>query len=383
MGKISTYESMDGVVAGGILVLRLCQTAYTNKAIMRAFRLFACVLVALPACSAFKTLETGAEAGAREMAPVVDHHQHLFSPALAELLSEPGDPFQPITASDLVGLLTEAGIERAVVLSTAYIFGQPGRSVADEAATVRAANDWTSQQVASFPERLIGICSVNPLKDYAIAEISRCASDENLDAGLKLHFANAEVDYHNPEHVRRLHRVFEAANRHGMALIVHMRSSVSPALPFGRDEALVFLDQFVSAAPDVPIQIAHLAGTGPYAADPLADPALTVFIDAIAWSDPRTNNLWFDVTSAAGSGPAAENNELVAQRIRQLGIERVVYGSDAPVPGNTPSEAWAAFRRLLLTDKEFRVIANNVAGYVPSHGQASTDSSRLIGITER
>ena len=54
----------------------------------------------------------------------------------------------------------------------------------------------------------------------------------------------------------------------------------------------------------------------------------------------------------------------IADRIRLLGIERMLFGSDAPTPNNVPRLAWAAFRQLPLTAAEFRAIENNVAPYV-------------------
>ena len=75
-----------------------------------------------------------------------------------------------------------------------------------------ADNDWAAQ-VAQFPERLVGFCGVNPLKDYAIEEVARCAKNPNLRRGLKLHFGPAVIDYQNPAHIRR--RVFQAANGDG------------------------------------------------------------------------------------------------------------------------------------------------------------------------
>jgi len=44
--------------------------------------------------------------------PAADHHQHLFSPALAELLSTPERTFPPLTAKDLIAHLDAAAIER-------------------------------------------------------------------------------------------------------------------------------------------------------------------------------------------------------------------------------------------------------------------------------
>ena len=109
------------------------------------------------------------------------------------------------------------------------------------------------------------------------------------------------------------------------------------------------------AAPDVPIQIAHLAGAGGYD-DPLVDQALSVFVDAIEKGDPRAKRLYFDVTSVALPNATADQASLLARSIRQLGPERILYGSDAAAGGNlTPREGWAAFRKLPLTDAEFAV----------------------------
>jgi uncharacterized protein len=58
--------------------------------------------------------------------------------------------------------------------------------------------------VARFTDRLRGFCSVNPLKDYALEEITRCARDPRLRSGLKMHFGNSDVDLGDAKHVARL-----------------------------------------------------------------------------------------------------------------------------------------------------------------------------------
>jgi uncharacterized protein len=298
-------------------------------------------------------------------APLADHHQHLFSPRLAALVSPPAPapPASAITAADLIPLLDQAGIKRAVVLSTAYIWSQPSRNVERDDERVKADNDWTSEQVALYPDRLVGFCGLNPIRDYALAELARCAKDAHLRRGLKIHIGNSGVDYHSPQHVEQLRQVFRAANDHGMAIVVHMRASFTEKRAYGRAEATIFLNDVLSAAPDVPIQIAHLAGAGADD-DPSADEALSVFTEGIARNDPRVTRLWFDVTgvSTAKQSPVAAAR--VASRIRQLGPSRILYGSDGAVATNSPREAWTAFRRLPLTAAEFRAIANNVPPYL-------------------
>ena len=293
--------------------------------------------------------------------PLVDHHQHFFGPSVTAL--SPG--IEPITSSELIVLLNSARIPRAVVLSVAYQFGNPNRpAVENEYERVKAENDWTSQQVARFPDRLVGFCSVNPLKDYALDEIARCSANQRLKSGLKLHFGNSDVDLNNSQHVDQLRRVFRAANDHGMALVVHMRSSVSRKRPHGANEARIFLNDVLPAAPDVTVQIAHLTGAGGYD-DPGTDQALGVFVAAIAKQEPRMKNVYFDVSGVCGLGDWVPKVNLIATRIRELGVERVLYGSDGAGGGNlTPREAWAVFRQLPLSDEEFRTIRGNIAPYL-------------------
>jgi len=301
-----------------------------------------------------------------QVAPTGDYHQHLFSPGIAALISppRPQPPVDPIGADDLIRLLDAAGIEHAAVLSVAYIYGGPARSIEGEYEKVKAENDWTSGQVGLYPDRLRGFCSFNPLEDYALAELARCANDPHLRYGLKLHFGNSVVDYHSPDHIARLQRVFRAANDYGMAIAVHMRASISQRMQYGRDEARIFLEELTPAASDVPIQIAHLAGAGSYA-DPLVDEALSVFIEAIEARDRRTELLYFDVTTVATPDLAPERLELIAKRVRELGVQRILYGSDAASGTNLrPREGWARFREVPLTDAEFRVIASNVPPYM-------------------
>jgi predicted TIM-barrel fold metal-dependent hydrolase len=296
-------------------------------------------------------------------APVVDYHQHLFSPAAAALVS--GKPNAPaLTAREVIALLDSAGIQRALVLSTAYTWGKASRApVANEYEHVKAENDWTAQQVGQYPDRLRAFCSFNPLKPYALEELARCSRDPMLRRGLKLHFGNSDVDLDNPDNVAQVRKVFAAANGLRMAIVVHMRSSIDKQRKYGAAEARVFLDELLPAAPDVPVQIAHLAGAGGYG--PAIDSALSVFTDAIARRDERLKNVWFDATSVVLSATPADELRQIAARIRQIGVERVLYGSDAALsPLTYPKAAWAAFRRLPLTEAELAVIAKNIAPYM-------------------
>jgi predicted TIM-barrel fold metal-dependent hydrolase len=295
---------------------------------------------------------TAQVAAAPAPAPPVDHHQHLLSPAM----TAPGQ--QPVTAATLVAALDAAGIRRAVLLSNAYRIGSPFLSVTlpDEYARVIAENDWTAREAAKYPRRLIAFCSFNPLKEYALWELSRCAVDPRFGRGIKLHFGNSDVNLDDPVDLAMVRRVFRAANAARLALVIHMR-------PAG---ARVFLDQLLPAAPDIVVQVAHLAGGGGWALEPAAEPALILFADEFVRAEPRVRKLYFDVAGITGGADSAARAPAIALRLRAIGTQHLLYGSDGGDPTDPPPKAaLEAFRRLPLTPAELRAIERNTAPYLP------------------
>jgi predicted TIM-barrel fold metal-dependent hydrolase len=277
----------------------------------------------------------------------------------AETITASGPPVaKAVTAEQLIAEMDAAGVRRAAVLSVAYWYGKPSRKVEDEYAKVRAENDWVAAQVARYPDRLVGFCSFSPLKDYAIEELNRCAKNPNFK-GLKFHFGNSGVDVLNPQHVEKVRAVFRAANEKRLSIVVHLWTSGK----YGREHAEAFLNQILPAAPDIPIQIAHMAASGP---NYHSDDAFEVYANAAAHGDPRMRNVYTDVASMVTRNTKPETLELVAKRLRQFGLQRTLFGSDrSPGFGNdSPKDAWEAFRRLPLTEKEFRTVAGNVAPYM-------------------
>jgi predicted TIM-barrel fold metal-dependent hydrolase len=264
---------------------------------------------------------------------------------------------EPLPVEHLMEVLDTAGIQHAMVLSLAYQFGSGPDEGPDEYAQVRAENDWTAAQAARFPARLTAFCSLNPLRSYAVREAERCASTGGF-RGIKLHFGNSSVDLTNPRHAEQVRQVFGAANRVGMPVVVHF----APRIYHGRRDAEAFLNEVLPAAPDIPIQIAHLGSAGHL--DARSDSALAVLVEAITARDPRVRNLWFDAATSATPDMSPASAALTAERIRQIGIHRVLYGSDtADEEHLAPREGWAAFLRLPLTAEEFRTIAANVPPY--------------------
>jgi predicted TIM-barrel fold metal-dependent hydrolase len=289
------------------------------------------------------------------VAPLVDYHQHLVSPAFAPIVKLPARDGRALLAE-----LDAAGIRKAVVLSVAYSFADERKKLEDPDRLSHEENDWTSAQVAASGGRLIGFCSANPLRPVALAELERCLGLPGMK-GVKLHFGNAGVSLRNPEHAQRIAQVFALAERLRVPVLVHMRAR--GGLNYGADDAQIFLNRIVAAAPSIEIIVAHFGGSGPgYNAQ--SDEVMSVFGDAAQRKDPRMRNLYFDLATIVASETTPEEAALVARRVRQVGSTRVLYGSDLSPPGGSIRAGWEIFRtRVPLTDEEFRTIAGNVTHF--------------------
>jgi predicted TIM-barrel fold metal-dependent hydrolase len=328
-----------------------------------------------------------------QVIPSADHHAHLQSPTAARLLNEGGrlhsdnaskeDASQekeiPLTAKDLIHALDAAGVGRAAALSDAYLLGTDLVHVPDEVKIVDEENDWTLHQVEQYPERLVGFCSVNPIRPYALAAISHCIHI-GLNRGLKLHLAASHFRFENVGEVHQLQQVFREANRQHMAILIHLH-------PYekdwnGRRSAQIFLEQVLSQAPDVPVQVAHMAGWGGF--DRNSEEALATFADACEHRNPACTHLYFDI-SAAIVPPLAPNatppGELqfayemqknfpegpshLAANMRRLGLNRILFATDWPV--FTPKDYIEVLRAgLPLAPAEIDQIFRNVAPYFPA-----------------
>ena len=262
----------------------------------------------------------------------------------------------PLDAERLVEMLDAAGIERAVVLSVAYWYQSPRFTVDDPLRRAREENAWTAAQAARYPDRLVAFCSLNPISDAALELLGECAGDGRFK-GLKLHFANANIDLTNAEHLKRVRAVFAAANEAKLAIVVHARGGDD----YGARHARIFVEELLPAAPDVSVQMAHLWGGAAFAPE-----ALGVYADAVEAEHAATRRFIFDASDAAFGAASPEHAELMVRRMRQIGLDRIYYGSDAAFSGHPdPKGSWEAFRKNLpFTEAELARIAGNVAPYL-------------------
>ncbi len=297
-------------------------------------------------CAAPDPAATEVESDAQAQRPAsADHHMHIQSARAAQVMHEAmlavgeaeegSEPGPSHTAADAIAALDHAGIEGGLVLSNAYMYGMPEVDAGDEElALVQAENDWVAAQVAEYPERLVGLCSINPLADYAQGEIRRCAADPLLGA-LKLHLANSDADLLDAEHLEAIRAVFALADASSLPVLIHMRTR-NPE--YGAADANAFIDGVLPSAPSIHIQIAHMAGWGGY--DDNTHQALGAFVEAIQDGRADAERLSFGLGAVVFEPDVArteerkeevrQSNQRLAERIREIGTGRVVYATDWP-----------------------------------------------------
>jgi predicted TIM-barrel fold metal-dependent hydrolase len=310
---------------------------------------------------------------------LADHHMHMFSPAVSQWLEKELDlpHLPPLGLEEVMAVLQKDGVKKAVILSNAYFFAHSTAKQPADLQMLMAENDRLADAVAKHPNRLVGFFSIDPLAESAFPEIERCAGRRTF-AGLKLQLANSEVDLRKPAHVKRLAEVFSRANALHLAIVIHLRTQRAD---YGREDAQIFINRVLPKAPDVSVQIAHLAGWGGY--DQATDGALSAFVDRAAGITRGRDNIYFDVSAVVravrgGGGESKTSSDSgsagqdwwpekryvrLVERLRKLGLEHILFGTDWP--DWTPrSYATDLEKNLPLTADELHTLLSNRAPYL-------------------
>jgi predicted TIM-barrel fold metal-dependent hydrolase len=301
-------------------------------------------------------------------APRLDAHAHVFSPSLVArtraLIADTdiAAAVRPLDATYVLDELDKTGVERAFVLSTAYVnatdvpaLGARKRS-ADEYDFVRQDNDFTAAEAAKAPIRLIPFASVNPKREYALEEVKRCVDRLNL-RGVKLHFANSDIRLRQREHRDRIFEVFRYAAGHNIPVVAHIHNDRLEA--FGAREIEILVAELVEPLPALRVSFAHLGWGG--GAGVQAQKALGALAAAVSRHPLVADRLWADfsgvlLTSAFPPLPSmsAAEQTSIGSVMRAWGADRLLWGSDTIPEALRQSRAvWP------LSDEEWEVLAAN------------------------
>jgi len=307
-----------------------------------------------------------------DLGVVADHHLHIrsaigiegmvaFNINMDEKLRDPSisEDMPVISAADVIAQLDAAGIHYGTVLSSAYFFGMPEYDASNEERRTKTQelNNFVANEIAPYSDRLRAFCAVNPLLEFAEEEVTRCVEELGM-AGVKIHFANSDVDLRDRDQLWRLRTFFTHVQRLGLPVALHLRTR---NVDFGRVDVASFADEVVTHVPGIELYVAHLSGWGRYDAN--THDAFTAWANALesgAIAEPEKIN--FDIAATVTRHPKEENAQ-IAEVIRRLGTSRIFIGSDWPA-FNQPRWVPVNFKtQVSLTDEEHEDILNNVAPY--------------------
>jgi predicted TIM-barrel fold metal-dependent hydrolase len=265
---------------------------------------------------------------------------------------------QARTGADAIAAFEEVGAKKGVVLSMAYMFGAP--SVADQhydvARMTRAENEYVAEQITAHPGQLVGFFGVDPLSSNALDEVRYWARDGRLK-GLKMHFANSEVNLRDPAQVKQIAAVVALAGKNRLPMNFHL----STGEKFGAEDTNIFIRDILSGDGGAWVQLSHAGGFG--GSDDLMFNVLRVFAAHIARHDPATRHVVFDLASVVSAKTTARQAADLVELMRKIGLSRFVVGSD--YDGVTPKATDELDReKLPLSEAEWRTLVQSCVPWV-------------------
>jgi uncharacterized protein len=280
--------------------------------------------------------------------PLVDHHVHILGPdvirdwrAVGVTFSRPDSTYTSVAAWMASRGLDSTHVQAMVLVPMAQLYGDAEfvESLRIDATAVQARvvreNDHVASEAARHPTRAVALCSAPVLADFAEAELLRCLAHPHT-TGIKLHLAASGVDLRAPAHVTRTAALIALAARQNVPVLLHLDTQQR-----GTETTHVreFLDRALGPVASLPVIIAHAGGSGGYGAW-----TRSVLRTIIAWRDsvdalgPAPRPVYIDLSAVLLDEPSegvpastAEERAALRTDVRAAGLDRFVFGSDAPV----------------------------------------------------
>jgi predicted TIM-barrel fold metal-dependent hydrolase len=262
-------------------------------------------------------------------ADVVDSHFHMVSP---EGVPKMGFFTAPVDGKLAVEKLEEAGIDRVVGLSAAYLLNT------EEDA--RYENNFVHTEAQNYPGKIIPFCSVRVGAEWAIREMKRCKNVLNV-AGLKLHLAANQISLLNPEQRKLVSEIFQQANFLQLPILIDFNK-------WDTNE-FVELYRLMFKNTNTKFILAHSLFTN-YR-------SLALLVAAYKENPSLSQNIFVDVSATLIFFSQSPEEEMFLWYLRQLGLNKVFFGSDFPV--FSPRETINALKSLQISESEYKGIAGN------------------------
>ncbi|MDZ7332383.1 MAG: amidohydrolase family protein [candidate division KSB1 bacterium] len=234
---------------------------------------------------------------------VIDSHAHISEKGHSDIV------IAPMPEADAAGLVERnrrIGVDITCVSSWTGIWNDYERG-----------NEIVYQAIQDFPEHIVGYATLDPnyVLDWDL-EIQRCHQTYGMK-GMKPYFPRNKVPYND----QRYRTWFSYGNQHRLFALMHFS-----------DNFVKEMEELAAMYPEISFLLAHSGMSYETARKHVA----------LAKQFP---NIFLEITYTAVT------NGVIEYMVREVGSERVIYGSDAVMRDPIPQFGWLAYSNISEADK--------------------------------
>jgi predicted TIM-barrel fold metal-dependent hydrolase len=244
---------------------------------------------------------------------IIDAHTHVFPPEIIErrdVFSKRDASFafiyenpkaRMVTCEELVAEMDEAGVDMAIVC------GFPWKSID----MCRHHNTYMIEAVKTFPDRLIGLATINPVAgNVSDRELERC-----FDEGLKgVGEISADAQGFRLDGDATTGRIVSAVQERGLFLLLHVNEDVGHFYPGKTPTTPAAVYSYLEKFQDVTTILAHWGGG-------------LFFYELMPEIAKVTSNVYYDTAAS----PFLYNPKIYKVALNIVGAGRILFATDFPL----------------------------------------------------
>lgn len=278
---------------------------------------------------------------------IIDFHTHIFPKDICENREKyfPGESAfkllydssksKLIGAKEMVQTMDTQGIDRSV------IFGFPWKNLEFS----RKQNDYIMESVATYPDRLIGFCCLDPSGRETGRELERCLRGGLSGLG-ELAFYESGID---PASLDRLAPLMEICRNFDVPVLIHTNEPVGHTYPGKSPNTLMQIYTLVKRFPENKIVLAHWGGG--------------IFLYSLLKKEVKETlkNVYYDTAAS----PFLYDPDIWLYARNLAGVDKILFGTDFP---------------LLKPDRYFKELENSGLAEEDIHAICGGNAARLLKI---
>lgn len=244
---------------------------------------------------------------------IIDVHTHIFPEQVREdrqnyfqgesafKLLYDSTKSRLVGADDLVASMDEQGIDRSV------IFGFPWKNLE----TSKLQNDYVMTSVSKYPDRLIGLCCLDPASSGAEKEVDRCLAGGLSGVG-ELAFYEAGI---NDAALDALEPIMGLCQGRDVPVMIHTNEPIGHLYPGKSPNTLVQIYGLVRRFPRNKIILAHWGGG--------------LFLYSLLKKEVKESlaNVWYDTAAT----PFLYDTDIWTYAAALADVEKILFGTDYPL----------------------------------------------------